>query len=98
MANMLATFFNKNTDSSDVFVSLKISQYDEYKKYLNKHEVIYIDFSEVPYGCSTYREYITRIATGLKSDLMQRYSELELDNNKAVWDVLSEILDKTNGQ
>lgn len=98
MANMLATFFNKATDSSDVFDSLKISQYDEYSKYLNKHEVIYIDFSEVPDGCSTYREYITRIATGLKSDLIQRYSELELDNNKAVWDVLSEILDKTNGQ
>lgn len=98
MANMLATFFNKDTDSSDVFESMKISQYDEYKKHLNKHEVIYIDFSEVPDGCSTYREYITRIKYGLKSDLIQRYPEFELDDNKAIWDILSEILDKTNGQ
>lgn len=98
MANMLAAFFDKNTNSSDIFDSLKISQYGEYKKHLNKHEVIYIDFSEVPDGCSNYKEYIARITTGLKSDLMQKYPELELDTDKAVWDILSEILDKTNGQ
>lgn len=98
MANMLAAFFDKNTNSSDIFNSLKISQYGEYKKHLNKHEVIYIDFSEVPDGCGNYKEYIARITTGLKSDLMQKYPELGLDADKAVWDVLSEILDKTNGQ
>src|SRR5699024_3548885 len=48
MANMLAAFFDKNTDSSNIFGSLNVSQCDEYKKHLNKHEIIYIDFSEVP--------------------------------------------------
>lgn len=98
MANMLAAFFDKNTNSSNIFDSLKISQYDEYNNHLNKHEVIYIDFSEVPDECSNYKDYITRITTGLKADLIQKYPELGLDTDKAVWDILSEILDKTNGQ
>ncbi len=97
MANMIAAFLGKAEDSSPIFDMLKIAKSKQYYDHLNKYDVIYIDFSEVPENCVSYEQYITRISEGLKSDLAAAYPELQLDINKPVWDILSilfEIKDK----
>jgi len=98
MANMIGAFFCKRVDSSSVFNKLMIAKSEDYKKHLNKYDVIYIDLSEVPEKCNCYEQYITRIIKGLKSDLIEAYPELNLNTDKAVWDILSEIFEKTSGQ
>ena len=50
MANMIAAFFEKNSEKS-LFEKLAIAQYDQYKEQAGCHDVIYIDFSEMPREC-----------------------------------------------
>ena len=64
MANMIAAFF-ENTEKEPLFDDLYISKYKYYKEQASRHDVIYIDFSEMPRGCSDYQEYIARIQDGL---------------------------------
>lgn len=41
--------------------------------YLNRHDVIYIDFSSAPKRCKSYSQYITRIENGIMDDLTAVY-------------------------
>ncbi len=42
-ANMLTAYYSKGCDSTFIFDNLKISQTNEYKDHLNKHNVIYLN-------------------------------------------------------
>lgn len=90
-ANMLGAFLGKAADSSAVFDRLNIKRSDRYKDHLNRHNVIYIDFSEIPEKCSSYDRYITRIIEGLKRDLRQEYAV----RDGALWDIMTDIFQET---
>ncbi|MCI9531548.1 MAG: AAA family ATPase [Lachnospiraceae bacterium] len=95
MANMVAAFFGKAKDSSGIFGHLAISGSSQYAKHLNQHDVIYLDCSEIPKGCCSYQHYISRLEDGISHDLLEAYPELGLDREKALWDLLSLIFEKT---
>lgn len=94
MANMISAFFGKAADADNLFQNLMISSSPFYKEHLNRHDVIYVDFSEIPRNCTNYREYIDRIQNGINSDLAEAYPELSIDITKAVWDILTDIFQK----
>ena len=96
MANMVASYFGKAIDSSFVFEHLAIAKSPVYEEYINKYDVIYIDFSRLPENCQTYEEYINRIKTGIKEDLFEEFPELELKEEMSLWDILAKIFQKTN--
>lgn len=98
MANMIGAFFSKGVESSDVFDRLQISADKDYRKHLNQHNVIYIDFSKMPGNCKSYMEYITRIEERLKRDLLKVYSEIEIYPEDSLWDILESIFIEYNGQ
>lgn len=97
MANMIGAFFQKGADSCDIFDNLFIAGKEDYKNHLNRHNVIFIDFSEMPENCSSYSQYISRILSGLKQDLSNAFPELDIDKEKSVWDILTAVFEK-NGQ
>lgn len=94
MANMIAAFF-ENIGQPSLFDNLCIAGNEEYKKHAGTHDVIYIDFSEMPRECKSYQEYIGRIQDGLISDITEVYPELEIGKNTAVWDIFSQVFNKT---
>ena len=94
MANMIAAFFEK-TEKQPLFDGLKISKYAPYKAQAGQHDVIYLDFSEMPRECQSYAAYISRIQDGMLRDLKEAYPELEIEKQAAVWDVLSVIFNRT---
>ena len=95
MANMVGAFLGKAADERQIFADLKIANFNNYQNYLNKYNVIYIDFSEIPEKCTSYSEYITRFLNGLRWDLYQSYQEIKADEETAVWDILTDIFQKT---
>lgn len=97
MANMIGAFFQKGADSCDIFDNLLIAGKEDYKNHLNRHNVIFIDFSEMPENCSSYSQYISRILSGLKQDLSNAFPGLDIDKEKSVWDILTAVFEK-NGQ
>ncbi|WP_288174402.1 AAA family ATPase [Sporofaciens musculi] len=68
---------------------------EQVRECMNRYPVVYIDFSEIPERCSCFDEYITRILEGLKEDLSSAYPEIVSDTSKAVWDIMTEIFQKT---
>lgn len=73
MANMIGAFFGRAQDSSSIFSTLNIGKTQEYKKFLNKYNVVYISFNELPRKCGSYDDYIERIEDGLIRDLQEAY-------------------------
>lgn len=91
MANMIGAFFGKDVDTGDVFDSLKIAQFSDYKNHLNQYNTIYIDFSVVDDECTSYKEYIDTIKETLKIDLEQKYPEITFRRGSSVREDLQRI-------
>lgn len=91
MANMISSFFQKASDSSDVFDSLTISQVDDYRKYKNQYNVIRIDFSKMPRNCDSYTQYIERIEALLIEDVKDAYPQVKINEADAVGDILESV-------
>lgn len=92
-ANMIVSYLGKVVDSRDIFDGLDVSKRKWYEKHLNKHNVIYISFNELPRECRTYREYISRIERALFDDLARAFPNVEIDYEMTVWDTLNCILE-----
>ena len=68
-AVMLGAYYTKGYDTHELFKDLKIAQTVSYEEHINKHHVIYIDFSRLPDPCNSYEEYISWIKYCLQEDL-----------------------------
>lgn len=91
MANMISSFFQKASDSSDVFDSLAISQVDDYRRYKNQYNVIRIDFSKMPRNCDLYTQYIERIEALLIEDVKDAFPQVKINEADAVGDILESV-------
>lgn len=91
MANMISSFFQKASDSSDVFDSLTISQVDNYRRYKNQYNVIRIDFSKMPRNCDSYTQYIERIEALLIEDVKEAYPQVKINEADAIGDILESV-------
>lgn len=91
MANMISSFFQKASDSSDVFDSLTISQVDDYRRYKNQYNVIRIDFSKLPRNCDSYTQYIERIEAILIEDVKEAYPQVKINEADAIGDILESV-------
>lgn len=91
MANMIAAYFSKGCDSSDVFDHLQISEADEYAQYKNRFSVIHISFNDIAGTCTSYMQYISRIQARLIRDLKKEYPEVQASNETDIVDLLIDI-------
>lgn len=82
-------------DSHPLFDKLRIGKSRYYKDHINQHHVIYLDFSELPYGCETYKSYIDFISGNLTEDLAKGYPELRIVREDGPWVALDKIFTKT---
>lgn len=97
-ANMIASYFEKNIDSHELFDGLYASGCRWFEEHLNQHHVIHIMFNEMPDECTTYAQYISRIKRRLLEDLSREFPELHLDREDALWDALNSIIEFGSGE
>lgn len=76
-ANMLGAYYTKGQENHSLFDGLKISAAPSYEKHLNKHNVVYIDFSLLPDFSSDFATYLHSILQKLKLDLLEAYPRLQ---------------------
>lgn len=95
MANMIGAFFGKTDKKDRIFDKLSISKQKIYDIHLNKHDIIYIDFSRAPRGCGSYAQYIDRIENGMIEDLLTVYFDCGINKADSVWDALQKIYEQT---
>ena len=90
-AAMLSAYYTKGYDTHELFKDLKIAQTVSYEEHINKHHVIYIDFSRLPDPCNSYEEYISWIKYCLQDDLKKGYGI-----EKVPGEPIQNLFEKTN--
>ena len=89
-ANMLAAYYTKGFDSRPLFDKLLVAQCSSCKKHMNRHNVIHIDFSEMPDTCENYKDYIGYIRENLYHDIFILCPSLTEKEHKSLSRLLSD--------
>ncbi len=96
-AAMIGAFFGKGKDSSGLFESLKIAENSsDYRKHLNQHNVIYINFIKTANISKNYEEFISSVETFIVRDLRKTFPEVDYWNGLSLADYMGLIHADTN--
>ena len=91
---MLASYYSKNADFKELFDKLEISKSSSYKEHLNKHNVIYMTFNQIPNTNCTYEDFIGRYTSFLLKDLKEICPEIEVNEKMLLSDMFDHIYQK----
>ena len=94
-AMMLACYYSKNANFKNLFDKLEVSSNPSYLEHLNKYNVIYLTFSEMPKINCTYEEFIDRYVSLLINDLKSVYENLEIDPLWSLSDLFTQVYSET---
>lgn len=96
IANMMAAFFSKGCNAEELFNGSQISLCDNYKSQMNQYNVISLSLNRIPNNCTSYRQYIERIESRLKRDLIHSFPVADICEQDALWDILTDIYAQEN--
>lgn len=94
-ANMLAAYYSKGTDSEKMFSGLKISKEADFKKHLNKYDVIHIDVQWFLANCDEADGVVQFINKSVLDELCDIYPEVLSKAVVSLPDALSRVKDRT---
>ena len=72
---MLNAYYSKGCDSKALFSDLKIASSPDFEKYLNQHDVIYLDMTKFADNKDNGNMYFENLDTDVVSELKNTYSE-----------------------
>lgn len=75
-AKMLCAYYDKSCDSHELFDDLEIAGSEDYEKYLNKYDVIYLDMSNLV-GKIRPEELISFIEKNITKEVLETYPDVE---------------------
>ncbi|MBQ2405862.1 MAG: AAA family ATPase, partial [Lachnospiraceae bacterium] len=92
-AGMIDAYYSRGCDSSDLFDNTTISKNEDYKKYMNKYNVIHLDISSV---WDFHKEdLIESIHERVCEDLKKQYGNA-IDYDRDLYLIIYDIYEKTN--
>ena len=94
-ANMLAAYYSKGADAEQMFSGLRISQTPDFKKHLNKYDVIHIDIQWFLANCEDANTVVPFIANSVLDELRVLYPEVLSQEPGSLPDALSRVKDQT---
>lgn len=74
-ANMLAAYYSKGAESEQMFSGLEISKNTDFKKHLNKYDVIHIDIQWFLANCDDADNVVPFITKSVLDELREIYPE-----------------------
>ena len=92
-AGMIDAYYSLGCDSSDLFDETKIAECEDYRKYMNKYNVIHLDISS--FWDDFTDDLIEKIEKYIIDELKQELKE-EIDYSKKFSVVLMSVYNKTN--
>ena len=75
-ANMLAAYYSKGAESEKMFSDLEIGQSEDFKKHLNKYDVIHIDIQWFLAKCDDADKVVPFITKSVLNELRDSYPEV----------------------
>lgn len=97
-AEMLAAYYDKGCNSKEMFQNLKISQCEDYEKYLNRYDVIYMDISAFRNQSQTAMEAVENMHKWVIEELQEIYGDVLEGEDRKLQTALYKINKKTGAQ
>ena len=94
-AMMLESYYSKNANFKDLFDKLKISNSESYLTHLNKHNVVYLNFSNPLNKAENYNTFIDGFYNQIVNDLEELYN-VKIDRNITLGKIFEDISSKIN--
>ena len=94
-ANMLAAYYSKGCDSENMFSDLEISKAPDFKKHLNRYDVIHIDIQWFLSNVDNVNNVVPYITQMVLAELRDIYSSQLPSDVMTLPDALSRIKDST---
>ena len=94
-ANMLAAYYSKGADSEMMFSDLSIGKTQDFKKYLNKYDVIHIDIQWFLANCEDKNKVVQFITKSVLDELREIYPECLVLQEGSLSDALSRVKNQT---
>ena len=94
-ANMLTAYYSKGCDSEAMFSGLEISKSADFKKHLNKYDVIHIDVQWFLANCGDAAHVVAYITSSVLAELREIYPTALPSEVSHLSDALSRIREKT---
>lgn len=90
-ANMLAAYYSKGCDSEKMFDGLTIDKSSDFKKHLNKYDVIHIDVQWFLSSYADIKSIVSYITQSVLEELKEYYLEVLPNEVLTLADALSRI-------
>ncbi len=97
-ADMLTAYYSKGCDSEELFSGLEISQSDNFRKHLNKYDVIHFDVQWFVKSGVDVNNVVSLIQDAVISELREAYPGIIGDSVVSLADALSDIHEKTKNK
>ena len=94
-ANMLAAYYSKGADSGQMFSGLKISKDADFRKHLNKYDVLHIDIQWFLANCEDADKVVSFITKSVLDELRDIYPEVLSQDVVTLPDALSRVKERT---
>ena len=94
-ANMLAAYYSKGADSEQMFSGLSIGKTQDFKKHLNKYDVIHIDVQWFLANCEDKNKVVQFITKSVLDELREIYPECLVLQDGSLSDALSRVKNQT---
>lgn len=94
-ANMLAAYYSKGADAEKMFSGFMISKSDDFKKHLNRYDVIHIDIQWFLANCDEADKVVPFITKCVLKELRDMYPESISQEVMTVPDALSRVKNST---
>ncbi len=90
-ANMLTAYYSRGCDSEAMFSELEISKSADFKKYLNKFDVIHLDIQWCMEPAGGPEHVVSYISEKTISELKEYYSDILINQTRSLPEALSKI-------
>lgn len=94
-ANTIGCFLGRGLDAEGLFADLEVARDSRAMAHLGAHNVLYIDFSELPDVCGGFDDYLDAIRSGVVNDLCERYPHVGIAPGPELIDALTTVYNAT---
>ena len=97
-ADMLTAYYSKGCNSEGMFADFDIAKNPDYRKHLNKYDVIHFDVQWCMMDAGSPEETVDYINRNLIAELKSVYADVDLANANTVYGALSDIYAATGSK
>ena len=94
-ANMLVAYYSRECDSKNLFKGLKIEKSQDFKKHLNKYDVIFLNMQEFLSHTESMSEMLGLLKKSVLWDLLKKYPDIQYFDSTDLTRTMQDIYENT---